>query len=341
MLQAAHALCLHLPAYLQAGVQLKKVQPAEDKAAQRPAAEAAGGGMFVPNPADLLKLRAGLRKTAPTAADEEEAPVAVAEPAQAAEEAATAPPAEMAAAQPMEAEQEGPAEPAADATEPEAAAPVEPEAALEDAAMPDAGKAIEDAAAEPAAAATEDTAQAGADAAPAAADLALPGSAVRKRKSVRFHVDPEEQRRLVGTPDGAARDATITIRLRKGDIEQVGRLMKQLHHMVMVASWGAGWGGALPPLFPLPAPCACSPPLPACPVSCISHLPSVLPVCPSPHLPPPACLPSLALACPPARLPLALTCLPADHQCGRQHCGLCPVGAGHYGPRRAGQPGGA
>ena len=85
MLQAAHALCVHLPAYLQAGVQLKKVQPAEDKAAQRPAAEAAGGGMFVPNPADLLKLRAGLRKTAPAAEEEQEeeaivAPVAAAEP---------------------------------------------------------------------------------------------------------------------------------------------------------------------------------------------------------------------------------------------------------------------
>ena len=287
-----HSACT-CPACLQAGVQLKKVQPAEDKAAQRPAAEAAGGGMFVPNPADLLKLRAGLRKTAPAAEEEQEeeaivAPVAAAEPAQ----AATNPAAAMAAPRPGEAEQEAAAEPSADAAEPEAAAAVEPEAVVEDAAMPDASEAPEDAAAEPAAA-PEEAAGAGEDAAPpAAADVPLlPGSALRKRKSVRFHVDPEEQRRLAGTPEGAARDATITIRLRKGDIEQVGRL-GLAGWPVTVDGWLAGLlirhhsstacrlcllaSSACPPashaclicpfswLLPLPRLPSCLPPSPAC-----------------------------------------------------------------------------
>jgi hypothetical protein len=51
----------------------------------------------------------------------------------------------------------------------------------------------------------------------------VPGSAVRKRKSVRFHVEEQAgPERVTGTPEGCARDATITIRLRRGDVEQVG-----------------------------------------------------------------------------------------------------------------------
>jgi hypothetical protein len=276
-------------------VQLKKVQPAEDKAAQRPAAEAAGGGMFVPNPADLLKLRAGLRKTAPAAEEEQEeeaiaAPVAAAEPAQ----AATNPAAAMAAPRPGEAEQEAAAEPSADAAEPDSAAAVEPAAVVEDAAMPNASEAPEDAAAEPAAA-PEEAAGAGEDAAaaPASADVPLlPGSALRKRKSVRFHVDPEEQRRLAGTPEGAARDATITIRLRKGDIERVGRL-GLAGWPVTVDGWLAGWIADPPPLLhclpPVPARLLRPPASPACLICPFSWL------LPLPRLP--SCLPARLPAC--------------------------------------------
>ena len=53
----------------------------------------------------------------------------------------------------------------------------------------------------------------------AAEDGAASAFKKQERKSVRFNVEGAEQRGF-GTPEGAARDATITIRLRKGDIEQ-------------------------------------------------------------------------------------------------------------------------
>lgn len=207
---------MHDPATLQAGVQLKKVGPAAENAKPAPAPEA--GGRFVPNPADLMKLRAGLRKTAPAAEEptqHAEQPAEAEKPAQVAEEAAPAlaeEPATAAAdeAAPMEdvdAEQAA-AEPQPAAVE-EPAAAAEPEPAA-DVAMPEAPTqpTPEPEVAVPAPAPAEEA---------AAADSALP----KGRKSVRFHVDSAA---AAGTPEGAARDATITIRLRKGDLEQVGVL---------------------------------------------------------------------------------------------------------------------
>ena len=49
---------------------------------------------------------------------------------------------------------------------------------------------------------------------PAAELAAPPASGTRGRKSVRFDTAP------AGTPEGAARDATITIRIKRGDGEQ-------------------------------------------------------------------------------------------------------------------------
>ena len=103
-----------------------------------------------------------------------------------------------------------------------AEAPAPTEAPTGDVAMADA------AAEEVLAAAAEPAAEAEAAAEPAAEaeelggePCAAPASALRKRKSVRFHVD-EAAAAVHHTPEGAARDATITIRLRKGDLEQVG-----------------------------------------------------------------------------------------------------------------------
>lgn len=250
----------------QAGVQLKKVQVASTKPTPR---AVTAGGMFVPTPADLLKLKAGLRKTAagPAAAKLEEEAAAPVQ-AQGADDAAAAeapagPDAQLVDAEAMETEEaaavvEEPnvplaadlaaAEPATEAVEATAgagrpeAAPVaaeEAQAAVEepateqpavaaaepaaappevggDAAMPDtaAPQAAETAAAEEPLAAVDDAAAAASEAA------GVPGSVMRKRKSVRFHVEETAQQRVAGTPEGSARDATITIRLRKGDIEQ-------------------------------------------------------------------------------------------------------------------------
>ncbi|PSC70702.1 Bromodomain adjacent to zinc finger domain 2A [Micractinium conductrix] len=283
---------------IKAGVQLKKVQPESRPAAPAPPQ---AGGPFVPNPADLMKLKAGLRKTAP--APEEEAAVEQpeakpmeqlakqqpaeqpAEPAAAeqpldhpAAEAAAEPAAEAAveAAQPVEQPAAGPGaeqhgEAAADGSAPmeaEAAEAVSQEVAVAeeepaaeqeamaaepaDAAMAGASAADEQLLAElpptqpatelpatqPASElpATQPAEEAAADEQPPAADA--PTSALRKRKSVRFHV--EETEAVAGTPEGAAHDATITIRLRKGDLEQI---INVDDNTVAFAHWGLGTMG--------------------------------------------------------------------------------------------------
>ncbi|EFN55790.1 hypothetical protein CHLNCDRAFT_57709 [Chlorella variabilis] len=287
---------------IKAGVQLKKVQVASTKPTPR---AVTAGGMFVPTPADLLKLKAGLRKTAagPAAAKLEEEAAAPVQ-AQGADDAAAAeapagPDAQLVDAEAMETEEaaavvEEPnvplaadlaaAEPATEAVEATAgagrpeAAPVaaeEAQAAVEepateqpavaaaepaaappevggDAAMPDtaAPQAAETAAAEEPLAAVDDAAAAASEAA------GVPGSVMRKRKSVRFHVEETAQQRVAGTPEGSARDATITIRLRKGDIEQArpgcrlagaGRRWFQIINVddntVALAQWGLGTMG--------------------------------------------------------------------------------------------------
>lgn len=271
---------------IKAGVQLKKVQVASTKPTPR---AVTAGGMFVPTPADLLKLKAGLRKTAagPAAAKLEEEAAAPVQ-AQGADDAAAAeapagPDAQLVDAEAMETEEaaavvEEPnvplaadlaaAEPATEAVEATAgagrpeAAPVaaeEAQAAVEepateqpavaaaepaaappevggDAAMPDtaAPQAAETAAAEEPLAAVDDAAAAASEAA------GVPGSVMRKRKSVRFHVEETAQQRVAGTPEGSARDATITIRLRKGDIEQI---INVDDNTVALAQWGLGTMG--------------------------------------------------------------------------------------------------
>lgn len=251
-------------------MQLKKVAPAEE----RPAAAPQAGAPFVPNPADLLKLKAGLRKTvaSPPAAEAQPEPESQQQPepavtaASAEEQPAAAEDGKAAPAAPAEPTGDGVAPMQAEAAEqpqeqPVAAAPVldaapaepvpaaqpeqpaEAEAAIE---QPAGDVAMADAPAEeaPAAPAAEAAAEPAAEPAELAAEAdeqakelaAAPASALRKRKSVRFHVDEAAAHH---TPEGAARDATITIRLRKGDLEQVGVATSSDCH----AGYWVGWSG--------------------------------------------------------------------------------------------------
>ncbi|KAI3437873.1 hypothetical protein D9Q98_000319 [Chlorella vulgaris] len=245
---------------IKAGVQLKKVQPAADKpAAYKPA----GGGAFVPDLAELLKLRAGLRKTAPA----DPAPIGAQSAPEAPAAAAVAAPAEQAYAQP---EQASVAEQAA----PPASAPDVQQAGSGEAALEQPAGLVSDTAAPETAAADDSMADATAvehatdgceqaagdpaGAAQPASEAALgeaaeersgvPGSAVRKRKSVRFHVEEQAgPERVTGTPEGCARDATITIRLRRGDVEQI---INVDDNTVALSLWGLGTMGE--PLDDLP-----------------------------------------------------------------------------------------
>ena len=197
---------------IHAGLQLRKVAPAEPK----PGRLLPVSGPFVPNPADLLKLKASLRKTG--AGTEEPAAAPAAEPAaDAAATVATEPIAvDVPAAEALTAGQEAP-----DAAEQEfgqAAADIAVPADLE---IPAAEQPAAQADEELAPAPTEEVEVPGAEAEEAVVPEA---SALKKRKSVRFNPTVEAQDRTpLGTPEGAAADATITIRLRRGDIEQVQR----------------------------------------------------------------------------------------------------------------------
>lgn len=275
---------------LQAGVLLKKVRPE----AHRPAAPAGDGGRFVPNPADLLKLKAGLRKTNPGAAEEQPAEQSAEQPTR---EASIEEQAETAAKQlepepeaapsanapcfadvaddvaPMEAAAEPAAQPLAEpgkavvapapaaaaadeaatagnqvstqapSVPTQAAAPAQPvDVAMEDALSEAEALQVASAADTQAPAQGPAAADAVASEQPvAAADVAVDGTAVAaaaeghaaalapgspQRKRVRFVEG------AASTPEGAARDATITIRLRRGDLEQAraqGRACLGLH----------------------------------------------------------------------------------------------------------------
>jgi hypothetical protein len=211
---------------MQAGIQLKKVKPALEKPEAPPSEP--GGAPFVPNPADLLKLKAGLRKTA---APEIPEPLVEASAQDAA--AAQAPPQENAVPQAQPANGSGGAAVLQEAQPMDTDAPAlvgEPAivgpAADEQPAPGQTVCAEQPATAEEAwdepVAAQRSVAEACAAAQPSVAEPAA-SEVLRKRKSVRFQVEQGAAARVAGTPEGAARDATITIRLRKGDVEQVRR----------------------------------------------------------------------------------------------------------------------
>eukprot|EP00887_Chlorella_sp_A99_P007794 scaffold20.g7794.t1 len=234
---------------IHAGVQLRKVAPQEARAEP----PHPSSGPFVPNPADLLKLKAGLRRTGAGAAEgpaaptqqapaqapeadeaqtmavepavpvaEQEAPTldlaaGVAPSAAAVEQAEAEAPVAVAEPQQMEVDaalvvEQAPERGAAPAAEPEEQLREQPEQAAEAAAEQELPEAAgKEAAPEEDPAAAE---------APAAAEEGL-GTVDKKRKSVRFNVEAQAAARAVaGTPEGAAHDATITIRLRRGDMEQ-------------------------------------------------------------------------------------------------------------------------
>lgn len=245
---------------LQAGVQLKKVQPES----QRPAAPAGDGGRFVPNPADLLKLKAGLRKTNAGAAEEGPAAQPAEQQAHKQAEAKAAPPCGAAAEAAPAADSSAPLERAADklevqpvaepgkAGDPDPAPVAEERAAEHEAQVPTpAVQAVceepvdvtmVEAQPEPAAAAQTPAPRAAPKQEPAAeqpmdvADVvrenAALAEAAQERSASAVPVAPaagpcSAHRRRVrfvegaaSTPEGAARDATITIRLRRGDLEQ-------------------------------------------------------------------------------------------------------------------------
>jgi hypothetical protein len=177
---------------IKSGVQLRKTAAAE--------APAPSAGMFVPNASDLRKLKAGLRNTqreAQVAPQSEVEPVAVgevkAEPAAGDVEmtqALAVGEVELTQALAFVEEEEG----VAAAEDEEAAARTRDD--LTAAVVAQLAAAVEEALGGPA----------------RAAAAAAPGStAAKARKSVRFD----------STPEGAPREAALTIRLRKGDLEQV------------------------------------------------------------------------------------------------------------------------
>ncbi len=312
VLSWSRAIILLLPTFtplpvLQAGVQLKKVQPE----AQHPA-PAGDGGRFVPNPADLLKLKAGLRKTNAGAAEEGPAAQPAEQQAHEQAEAKAAPPCGTAAEAAPAADSSAPLERAADkpevqpvaepgkAGDPDPAPVAEERAAEHEAQVPlpavqavceePVDVAMVEAQPEPAAAAQTPApgaapeqelaaeqptdvadvvrenaalAEAGQERSVTAvpvAPAAVPCSAHRKR--VRFVEG------AASTPEGAARDATITIRLRRGDLEQArtgkgGCLgwpacLGQTHHGQQIAGGNhIEQNGCKPPGLPPPAPVPC------------------------------------------------------------------------------------
>jgi hypothetical protein len=230
---------------MQAGIQLKKVKPALEKPEAPPSEP--GGAPFVPNPADLLKLKAGLRKTA---APEIPEPLVEASAQDAA--AAQAPPQENAVPQAQPANGSGGAAVLQEAQPMDTDAPAlvgEPAivgpAADEQPAPGQTVCAEQPATAEEAwdepVAAQRSVAEACAAAQPSVAEPAA-SEVLRKRKSVRFQVEQGAAARVAGTPEGAARDATITIRLRKGDVEQI---INVDDNTVAFAQWGLGTQGDL------------------------------------------------------------------------------------------------
>ncbi|GAB4819362.1 hypothetical protein N2152v2_006408 [Parachlorella kessleri] len=236
------------------GVKLKQVEaaprPAPKGHAAPSAAPPAAAAAFVPNPADLLKLRAGLRRTENSSSD-----AVVKEEADSLDARAVAVPAAQPAAkseqddvhvlgensvgldQPMPQAAAGASAQAAaaEAWPDEGAAP-----AAHDEAPREAGSQLEAATAATrqqqgeAAAVIEGAGSIAADIenfGAAAATAATASAPTTAKKRVRFTMES-------ATPEGAAKDATMTIHLRKGDKRQVVSI--DADNTVAFSQWALG-----------------------------------------------------------------------------------------------------